>query len=252
MLDILAVPYVPTIGGATTATNAANLLNERLGRAAGFTTGQFVDFDLGSAKAVDTLALLATNFVVGDTVTWTAGAAPGAATYSSGALAALASPEGANRIHRQHLLHLAAAETWRYWRATIASASARTVGRAVLGKAFEPLEGRDYGWDYRVVDMGENQRSQTGLDDPVLRAKVLEYTWLWSGLTKDEAENAAIDLLAYAGTTRDVLFCGDYSAANRHNLIGYGKMTEPAIGTNYAEGWYELRCQQLSRLVLSL
>lgn len=257
-MDFLAVPYAMTVLNSSGVTASANLLNERLGRTALFTgAAPYATFDLGSSKPVDVLALLATDLDGDDTIQWIGSnnsdmSSPvHSVTYSP----AVASPSIAiTRIHRQHMVKLSSPITARYWRAVLGASSAtRRIGRAVISKAFEPAEPRDYGWDFGVVDLGENEISKTGLDDAQVLGKVLRFSWVWSGLTKTEAMSLAIDVMAYAGVTRNVLFCADPTdSAVLHNIIGYGKLTEPAKSVNYAEGWYELSCSLLSRLVLSL
>lgn len=256
-MDLLAVPYPMTVIANVGATIPDNVLNERLGRVASLSGATpSLSFDLGSAKAVDTLGLLATNLDADDTVTWVASASSGFTSplhnvvYSP----ALASPTiGINRVHRQHMVKLAAPVTARYWRATIGASSAvRTIGRAIIAKAFEPAEPRDYGWDMRVVDLGAVDVTDLGIEDVKTRAKVMAYNWIWSGLTDAEAQDLAMEVMLYAGVTRDVLLCLDPTSPRLHNLIGYGKLTEPATATNYAEGWTELKCSLRSRLILSL
>lgn len=261
MPEIVVAPLAMTTTDLFgTINNEANATTDRLGRAVNFPAigNHTLQFDLGSVKSIDTFSLLAGDFTAGDTVRWSGANTSNAATYGpfvfdTGALTALASPEGANRVHRQHLHHLSAPVSVRYVTLHLSFDHANAYfGRAVIGDAFTPEEPRDYGWEMRVVDMGALDRTQTGLEDILIRAKVLELSWTWAGLTKEESENVALDLLAYAGTTRDVLVCLDTLAANRHNLIGFGKMAEPVNSVNYAEGWYEMKVRQLSKLALAL
>jgi hypothetical protein len=252
--EIIAAPLPMTVASAT-ATDAANLLNERLGRAASFTSGQQVTFDLGSSQPINCAAILATD-AASSGVTWrvelsnNAGMTP--LVYDSGVVSIWASPEAGKRVHRSGVLSFAETSA-RYVRVTAASISGTLkVGRFMVANAFTPDEPRDFGWDQQIVDLGEARRSSTGLDDPAVRGKVMEFSWAWTGLTRAEANGLMMDLLAYAGTTRDVLVCLDTDAADRHNMIGYGKLTDKVPIINPANDWYEAKFALLSRLVLAL
>ena len=249
-----------------TGANPDNIGNERLGRTfswAGAAIKTLV-LDLGSAKPIDVIAPIAhdlgadSRFRVYAAASAAAlaptggvggGAPTGATTYASGYQSILASAEGANRVHRRGLLKLDEAVTARYWRVDIDAKAAGSLGRLVMGEAFQPLEGRDYGWDRRVIDLGERSRSRTGLSNNIIRPKVFEFSWNWTGLTEEEATSALIELQLYAGITRDILVVLDYTHDQLHNMIAYGQMTEPNISTNWAENWHELQCQLESRLV---
>ena len=258
MLDLLCrpLPFNSVAVASGAISNVGNVGGDRLGRAALIPSGiSSFDVDLGASVSVDTFALLAGSFGTSDSWSVVGAATQAGLTstqlFNSGALTALASPEGLGRVHRQ-ALHVRTATSVRWIRISVNVAAAMPIGRVVIGKRFEPLEGRDYGWAQRVLDLGELQRSRQGLESAIIRGKVQEFSWRWSGLSRDEAENQALELMAYAGVTRDLLWCGDHTAANRHNLLGFGKMAEPAVTENYAEGWYNLDCQLQSRLILAL
>lgn len=253
MPELLCRPLALT-ALTSTALSPANLLLDRLGRAATFPAGTSqATFDLGAATSIDTIALIATNAAAGATwtITLSNNADMSAPVRTIAASAINASADALRRVHRQGLKTFAATNA-RYVRITVTTAVALQAGRLVVGKSFQPSEQRDYGWDFKVVDSGEAKRTSTGLDDIAIRGKVLALSWIWSSLTEAEARGTLLDLVAYAGETRDLLVCLDTAAADVHNLIGYGKLADPVIAQQLFEDTYEAKCNLQSRLILAL
>lgn len=257
MNEKLVVPYAATPVAGTSGTAVVNVLNERLGRTGVINSSVF---DLGSPLPIDTVALLATDQIEGQVwnAQFYASAADAAASRSAlggtGSFPAWASPEAGKRLHRQGIGMLAAPVVARFVKID-ASRPCQT-GRLVIGKSFTAADTMDIGYSFKVVDLGERRRATNSLVNNTLRGKVLEFSWVWSWMSEQEARGALLDLLAYAGTTRDVLCILNPDAADLHNVIGYGSLIEEVEGVNVAGGnvdsAYEAKFRLQSRLLLNL
>ena len=244
-----------------TAQNPAiNLNNDRLGRTWQLTADGYMIADLGSAQLVDTISLLATSAVAGETVRIRSsntignlsGAAPTGPFLTDVTVNAQASAEASKRLHRSCLATFVAV-TARYWRVDVnMNSPSFTAGRLVIGKSMTTADNVDYGWSFEVFDYGSNEVSRLGIDDTLIGAKVLAYQWKWSWFTEAEARGPLLDLMAYAGTTRPVLFCFDPDAADLHNAIAYGSILQSVKTINYAKDTYEAEFQLRSKLILNL
>lgn len=256
MNEKLVVPYAFTIvdGNPT----SPNLANERLGRTA--TMSDITIIDLGSAQPVDTVALLATSAPTGQVFSVIGFTSIANARANTSPVApgqnwpAWASAEASKRLHRQGVAMFAETVVARYWR--IAVSTPFQCGRLVIGKAFTAADTMDIGYSFKVVDLGERRRATNSLVNNTLRGKVLEFSWVWSWMSEQEARGALLDLLAYAGTTRDILCILNPDAADLHNVIGYGSLIEEVEGVNVAGGnvdsAYEAKFRLQSRLLLNL
>jgi len=257
MNEKLVVPLAGTVIQANNGTALENIWSERLGRVA---TAVYFTVDLGSAVSVDTIALLATNAKVGtdwaayafDSRTDAINSTVGNAKFSTGGKA-WASAEAGKRLHRQ-VLAMFEPVVARYW--VIALSEPTQIGRLVIGQSFTAADTMDIGYSFKVVDLGERRRATNSLVNNTLRGKVLEYSWVWSWMSEPEARGALLDLLAYAGTTRDILCILNPDAADLHNVIGYGSLVEEVEGVNVAGGnvdsAYEAKFRLQSRLLLNL
>lgn len=264
----LCQPYPMTVIGSVgtvVAGSEQNVANDRLGRVwRSNIPGDIasITVDLGSVRPVDTFAFLATNVAYAAPASTLWLQASNAADFSvllydSGAVIGLPSP-GLSRVHRnfQRTIPLTNA---RYWRVRCYVQTPNfDVGRLILGKALTASDTQDVGWTYKVVDLGENRRASTGLDDPTIRGKVLEYKWTWSWMNEAEARGPLLDILVYAGTTRNILLCLNPDAADLHNMIGFGKLQESPEVANTVSGpidldnAYEASFTLQSRLILNL
>lgn len=262
---LLCSPYSFTVlssGNATTAGPASNLNNDRLGRVwqCSGTSSCYVVVDLGAAKTVDTVALLASNANSGDTVQVRAGATSGAVSGASPAgpftanqtFNAVASSDGNKRLHKAGMKNFTGVSA-RYWRIDVTTTNtAFQAGRLMLGSSLAAADTLDYGWDFEVVDLGTIDDTTLGIDDIRIGAKVLAFDWTWSWLTETEARGSLLDVLAYGGRTRPVFVCLDPAASDLHNVIGFGQLVEGVKGTNYASNTYQAAFSLRSRLVLTL
>jgi len=257
------LPFTITdVGNEAPVGPATNLANDKLGRVwktAG-SSDRYVIVDLGAATVINTVALLATNAASDDTfrvrgantVPALSGAIPGPLVFDQ-TRNLPASPEGLRRLHRQGLLLLAGSVSVRYVRIDITSAASDfSAGRLVIGNHMAAEDNVDYGWEMGVADLGRTESMPLGVDDDEIAAKVLAFSWKWSWLTEAEARGQMLDLLAYAGITRPVLMVMNPEAADLHNVIAYGKISEGAPMRNYATDLYDVSFKMRSMLVLNL
>jgi hypothetical protein len=264
MNEILAVPLPFTVVSNVAVNMPANLLNERLGRVAVFAhAGSRVIVDLGTPRSITVVALLATN--ANDSAKWRVRAANGIAQLDSGATYDSATrvvgdiAHGLNRIDRQAVILHPDPILARYWLIEYSDLFAGLdleVGRLVLATGFTALDTMDIGYSFKVVDLGEARRSTSGLDNSTTRGKVLEFSWTWSWMSEPEARGDLLNILAYAGITRDILCILNPDAEDLHNVIGYGKLVEAVEGVNVAGGGvdsaYAATFRLQSRLILNL
>jgi hypothetical protein len=251
---------INAVSNQTTQGPATNLINDRLGRVWQTTGSAYVIVDLGTARSVDTVSLLATNAAIGDTIRVRAhntlenltGVTPSGPFLSDSTVPANASAEAAKRIHRSSLAR-PLATTARYWRIDVTtSLSDFTAGRLVIGAGMTAADNVDLGWSFSVFDYGSTDYSRLGVDDTLIGAKVLSYKWKWSWFTEAEARGPLLDLMAYAGVTRPVLLCLDPSATDVHNVLAFGQMQQGIEAVNYVKDTYEAEFMLRSKLILNL
>jgi hypothetical protein len=255
------LPFVVSaVSNETTAGPATNLQNDRLGRvwqAAPVSSRAVIYVDLPAGLTeIDTVALLATNVAMNADWTVQLSGQP-YANFAAGisysvTTPAVASADGASRPHRQCVRHLATPITARAACIIVdVAAGMLTAGRLVIGRSWNPAETLDFGWDFSVTDRGKSEASDLGLSSDRIGTKHQQFRWAWGFLTPTEARQTGLDLLAYAGRTRPVLFCADPEVADLHNVIGYGKLTEGGrIQQQFVDG-YASSFQLDSDLILS-
>ena len=263
MNEKLVVPARMSLVSASSAVGAENLLNERLGRTALLRAGSVTIYDAGRLIEADTVALLA-NDSTDPARRWSVQGFRTAAdaanntneVSTTGSVSTWASAEAGKRLHRQGLGYLSGAAA-RYFRVGVSSDI--NAGRLVIGKAFTAADTMDIGYSFKVYDMGDTRVSATALENSTIRGKALEYNWVWSWMSEAEARGALLDVLAYAGTTRDVLAILNPDAADLHNVIAYGRIVEEVEGINVAGGVgadmvnaYQAKMRMRSRLILNL
>lgn len=150
----LVIGYGNLIDSATlsgTWTNTANLKTRYLAQKASAGAGAYLDIDLGSAKAIGLVALVA-DTLSGGTVTITAGATVGAATFSTGALAVYSG---------QDFAHTFTPQTYRYWRITVSAAG--SVGRVFIGPRFRPGYGAGFGSTAQIESLTKVSETLGGM-----------------------------------------------------------------------------------------
>lgn len=149
---IIAQPYTATITATTAATSmpASNLNKVQPSDVWRSTdlTGEYIEIDLGSAKAVDLIALMFTNFTSAATWRVQAGTTTAYSNYDSTAVTAWAG--ATQNVDRPHaMLYLAAAQTYRYWKITLTDAANPAgyfeAGRVILADALQFTRNYSYG-----------------------------------------------------------------------------------------------------------
>ena len=151
----LVIGYGNQIDSATlsgTWTNTANLKTRYLAQKATAGAGAYLDIDLGSAKTIGLVALVAETMTSG-TVTITAGATQGATTFNSGALSVYSGVDFA---------HTFAAVSYRWWRITVSAAG--TVGRIFIGPRFRPGYGAGFGSTAQVESLTKVSETLGGMN----------------------------------------------------------------------------------------
>lgn len=141
---IIAQPYSATITAASNATsmNATNLNKVQpsdVWRSTSLTS-QYIEIDLGSAKAVDLIALMFTNLTSAATWRVQAGTTTGVSNYDSGTVTAWAG--ATQNVDRPHaMLYLSSTQTYRYWKITLTDAANPAgyfeAGRVILADALQ-------------------------------------------------------------------------------------------------------------------
>lgn len=245
----LCAPIPYTVAGysdQTAAGPATNVTNDRLGRvwqAAPGSGAVVIYCEFPALTDIDTVAVLATNLEAASNYQLQYSSSP-FSTFNAGLFhyengVSLASADGINRVHRQMLVHTATPYSVRTLGIKIDSTQPYfTAGRIVIGKAFQPAENIDFGWDFGIVDRGSTETTELGITNAVIGSKVMQYRFAWAYETEAEARGAGLELGLYAGKTKPVLFCGDYAATDKHNLIGYGRLQEGARFNNFMFNGY--------------
>ena len=193
-----------------------------------------VDVDLGTAREVDTVALLYTNAV--QATTWeirratTQGGLPTGTSFWSDNF--WAGPAAAT-VDRPHGLVWRPAATSRWWRVTVTNPSAPVrAGRLVLGKSFQAGWNFQQGMRLQRVGGGRSMLTDGGARVPSTARAARRLQVAWADLTDAEYYDQ-LDLLdAYAADGRGLLFVRDpdVQAERRHEGIVWGHMTLPQGG----------------------
>ena len=185
-----------------------------------------ITVDLGAPRALDTVWL---GFVTppGAGATWSITAGVGGASEAQLlAPEPLRVPDAAGRF---------AATTSALWRGAVATArylavtvqqpagAPLTIGRLIVGRAFEPARGKEWGSGRRPIDGGVVATLPTGGFAAVEGARRRYLTWTFGDLLPDEVE--ALEAIALdQGETRPLLVIDDPSrTAGLRNRLLYGR-----------------------------
>lgn len=160
---------------AGTWTNTANLKNRYLAQKASAGAGAYLDIDLGSAKSIGLVALIAKTITSG-TVTITAGSSQGATTFNSGALSVYSGIDFA---------HTFAAVSHRWWR--IAVSASGTVGRIFIGPRYLPEANIDWNASIQIESRTQTSESLGGQEYFDARASRRVWRARFSWLNDSEA-----------------------------------------------------------------
>lgn len=199
---IIAKPYSATVNAQSSEVSgmdADNLLlpyPSDVWRTTG-DTAEHVIIDLGSAKAVNLIALMFTNLTSAATWRVRAGTTTSVTNYDSTAVTAWAgATENVDRPHA--MLFLSSAQTYRYWRIDLAdSANPDTfieAGRVILANAFQGSRNYSYGAGRGFNDLSTKQDSFGGGLLYETKAKRPVLTFETANMTAAEIEATILEL----------------------------------------------------------
>ncbi|MFQ5535626.1 MAG: hypothetical protein ACE5EM_12485 [Sphingomonadales bacterium] len=185
-----------------------------------------VDIDLGTAQAVDLIALLYTN--ADATATWEVRAADTQAELGAGTVFASGSfcaGGGVSKADRPHGFDFGAALTKRWWRITLTnSAAPARAGRLILGQALQPAWNFELSSRFARVGGADGLGTDGGALVPVKRKTRRRVSIRWGDLTDAEYYDQLAAIEQAAADGEPILFIRDpdAAAANRHQGIVYG------------------------------
>lgn len=184
------------------------------------TAGTFgIDIDLGSAQTVDAIYLGGLSGPIDFTVTGGAGA------YTTTAVANLVvAPKFRASAPRRNLLHFAP-QAWRYIRLTTTTSAAAgfEVGNLVVGDAFRPTWGHEFGGGRGIGDTGIATRLLSGGFGILAGSRFKTWDFALGDLTDAELEEL-FDILYQLGETNPAVVCEDPDiTSNLDARIHYGK-----------------------------
>jgi len=236
---IIAQPYSATVTATSEAASmpASNLNKVQpsdVWRSAAL-TGQVIEIDLGSARAVDLVALMFSNLTSAATWRIQAGSTTGVTDYDYGTETAWAgATENTDRPHA--MVYLPAAQTYRYWKITLTDAANPDgyfeAGRLILADALQFTRNHAYGAGRGFNDLSTTREAFGGqllLED---RAKRPVVTFEANWLTAEEMER---DLLELQRTITGAVFAmlNPDASTYRQGRMYYGKLAlEPLIRTS--------------------
>lgn len=207
------IGYGNLIDSATLAgswTNIANVKNRYLAQKATSGTGAWLDIDLGSAKAIGLVALVAETITSG-TVTITAGATAGVVNFTTGALSIYAGTDFA---------HTFATQTYRYWRITLSGSG--NVGRVFIGPRFLPAVNIDWSPALAIESRTSVSESLGGAEYFDSRPSRRVWQGKWSWLSEAEAMTwvAVQQSLDVSGEVYLIYDDADTSYRGTRNFLG--------------------------------
>ncbi|MDZ7894978.1 MAG: hypothetical protein U5M50_08560 [Sphingobium sp.] len=185
-----------------------------------------ISIDLGSARSIDTIFL---GHVYGATAdaAWTIrGGIAANDEFTIAENAPLRVPDVAGRFESMsHALRFGAAITARYlriWVAQGAGGPPLMIGRAIVGKAFQPALNREWGSGRKIIDTGSATPLPSGGFGISEGVRKRSFAWTFGDLS--EAEVDALEAVALeCGETRTVLVVEDPAqTAGLRSRIHYG------------------------------
>lgn len=224
LLAIIQPMAIAAIGGSL--ENVGRLLTAPPKEAAVTTGGaRTIDFDLGSARSIDTIMLGHTNGVSAASFT----ASYGTAAYTTTALPNLvnAHSRGADGLVKRHFIAVYDAPiTARYIRLSVAALPAGFyAGTMIVGKAIRPQYGHEYGGGRSVTDTGSVTQLVGGGFGVSEGARVGGWQWTMGDLTDAETDALYIMQLL-VGTTKPIVVVEEPSSADGLNeRVHYGLLS---------------------------
>lgn len=238
LYDNLADTATVTASSWVAAAPPATLQNEHVSRRWKGRLGasEYVLVDLGAATAIDTIALLGCQAIVGDTQANMTAAATTRVRVSTADAMGLAgdaydSGLAAGRVRAAYgalVVHRPAPVTGRYVRIDLAQASAEAIlaGRLVIGLRSAFAVNFGYGWSYGYADLSRTKKSAGGQtyierDD---RYRVLNLNFEFV----DPAERYGFvdEIDRINGLSRDILFVIDPASSEPDRDTLWGLMTD--------------------------
>ena len=195
-----------------------------------------LDFDLGAAKLIDTIALIAHNAGGTANVQVTAGAVPGASTYDSGVLPAIT---GSKRFGKSlFFLFIPGGQAFRYWRIVLNAPdnTAVDIGRVYLSDSFQPSYNMVYGMQQGFIDPSQEYETVSGDSVSLKRKKRRMVDFTLEDLSEEETFTQLYPFDQLVGQTGDVLLVPkpDDTTYLQFSAI-YGKIetTQPFSNTSW-------------------
>ncbi len=163
-----------------------------------------IDIDLGSIKTVSAIYLGAVSSALDFTVTG------GAAAYTTTAVANLVTANKLSGLSPRKNILFFADQSWRYIRllSPATTAAGFEIGNVIVGDAFRPTWGHEYGGGRSVGDTGVKSRLLSGGFGIMQGARFKTWNWTLGDLTDAEVE----ELFSFAldvGETNPVVVCED-------------------------------------------
>lgn len=255
---VLSDAAVLSASDSPTTLPVSNLQDRSIGQVwRTLNTGAYVVADLGAAKAINLIALLAHTGTSRSYGRIRAASSEAGLTstpgYDSGPLplrshqsgydaswAAGVADEGYGALERNHFLKfLTTPQSYRWWRIDIEdpNASFFDAGRLYLSAAWQAQTNMDYGLAEGITDPSLNTRTVSGRISSKRNPKRRWAGWKLSFATEQEMRERAFDIEWARGETDDVLFLPDPDLGpytQKRTIYGQLKGLEPIVSAYYA------------------
>lgn len=212
-------------------------------------TASYVLIDLGSALAVDVLAVLGSNLTAG--ATWRVRASTSDATavsgdlYDNGAGSPLDPVDaGVDGNYGAIYLALASTVTARYWRIDLIDAAVADnlqVGRVFIGPAWQPTSGMLYGWAMTYADDTRRTRSLGGQTHVDVGPRYRRLQFGLSFMNEAEMYGNAFELARAAGLNGDVLVMPQDAGNYQSQQCVHGLLAQAAPLVHETHNVYRMR-----------
>lgn len=228
-----------TAGSEAGALQASNLQTIQVAdpwRASDLNNAYLV-VDLGSAQAINLVALIANN--ASSSATWRIRGATSEANltaspgYDSGSLSMLAKAGLADWSTTDAVLWLSSAQSYRWWRIDVSDASNADgyfqAGRLYISAAWQPSVNLNYGWQMGFVDFSLRPRSAGGQVVPLERSRARYLVLSLDFQSEADLYDNAFEIDRTRGHSKDIFVLRDPdSASYRQEQSIYGLQEELA------------------------
>lgn len=197
----------------------------------------YINYDLGSAKAIDLIALLFIN--ANTTDTWRIRAADtepevtSSPAYDSGSLSMIDAATPSDFYPKHAIQYLTTPQTYRYWRIDVTTTESYfQAGRLYLTSGWQPEINISYDWFIQFIDQSPSVRSigSNLYTDP--RNQYRELNIRLETQTEDELYNNLYEIIRLRGNSLDVLAIRDPAATTqllKQTIYGVLQGTTPII-----------------------